>query len=285
MSLSTTFTDLEADIVSPCSKHEQDGGNQPGYSRAFPFRGYFIKFGPHSTFNSEVTTMKYLENIVAGDPSAPRVPLVLHYFYKQGRMRYVVMNFIQLVKVSPESLAEKAAQAVRWMRNVRATEDVVLGPCGGGRARHKVFKDSEAPRNYGSVAALENYFNKAVRLVRRTQSEEVRDISITNERWYLPSLTWIAATLASIPRDGREKALAYDSSTEPQLRRGWQRGSWGTSPLIHSNFAMLKAIPAKRSSVLVRPSLMVLDAGWREMVPARSRDSEDTERAASMPAP
>ena len=54
MSLSTTFTDLEADIASVCSKHEQDSRKNPGYSRAFPFQGYFIKFGPHSTFSSEV---------------------------------------------------------------------------------------------------------------------------------------------------------------------------------------------------------------------------------------
>ena len=104
--------------------------------------------------------MKYLENLVAGDPSAPRVPLVLHYFYEQGRMGYVVMDFIQLVQVSPEFLAEKAAQAVHWMRSVRATEDVVLEPLGGGRACHKVFRGSEAPRKYRSVAALEKYLNK-----------------------------------------------------------------------------------------------------------------------------
>ena len=104
--------------------------------------------------------MKYLENLVAGDPSAPRVPLVLHYFYEQGRMGYVVMDFIQLVQVSPEFLAEKAVQAVHWMRNVQATEDVVLGPLGGGCACHKVFRGSEAPQKYCSVAALEKYLNK-----------------------------------------------------------------------------------------------------------------------------
>ena len=160
MSLSMNFTDLEADIIIACNKHEQDGGNEPTYSRAFQFRGYFIKFGPHSTFDPEVKTMRYLEGLIANDPSAPRIPRVLHYFHEPEGMAYVVMDYIPLVKVSLEFLVKKAAAAVRWMRNVQATNDVVLGPWGGGHVRHKVFKGSEAPRNYCSLAALEKYFNK-----------------------------------------------------------------------------------------------------------------------------
>ena len=73
---------------------------------------------------------------------------------------YVVMELIQLDQVLPEVLAERAAQAVHWMRDVRAPDDLVLGPKGGGPTHHVVFKNSEAPQNYRSVKALEHYFNK-----------------------------------------------------------------------------------------------------------------------------
>lgn len=165
MSSSAYFVGLQDDIISACSEHERDNGRKPDYSRAFPFQGYFIKFGPYSILDSEVMTLKYLAELAAEDSSAPCVPRVLHYFYQQGRMAYVVMDLIQLVQVSPEALAEKAAQAVRWMRDVRVPDDVVLGPKGRGLVRHEVFKSSEAPRIYHSVTALERYFNK-VRLPR-----------------------------------------------------------------------------------------------------------------------
>ena len=80
-------------------------------------------------------------------------------------MAYVVMELLQLDQVSVEVLAERTAQAVRRMRNMRAPDDLTLGPKGRGPARHMVFKDSEAPQNYRSVTALERYFNK-VRLRR-----------------------------------------------------------------------------------------------------------------------
>lgn len=110
-------------------------------------------------------TLKYLADLATKDSSGPRVPQVLHYFYQQGGMAYVVMELIQLDQVLPEVLAERATQAVRWMRDVRAPDDLVLGPKGGGPTHHVVFKNSEAPQNYRSVKALERYFNK-VRLCR-----------------------------------------------------------------------------------------------------------------------
>ena len=198
MSSSTYFADLQASIISTCTKHERDNGRKPDYSRAFPFHGYFIKFGPHSTFDPEVMTLKYLADLATKDSSAPRVPQVLHYFYQQGGMAYVVMELIQLDQVSPEILAERAAQAVRWMRDMRAPDDLVLGPKGRGPARHVVFKDSEALQNYRSVKALERYFNKvrcigppllmlifsfpqAVEMVRQLQSKNIPDVNIVDE--------------------------------------------------------------------------------------------------------
>jgi len=108
---------------------------------------------------------EYLAELAAEDSSAPRVPRVLHCFYQQGRMAYVVMDLIQLVQVSPEVLTKKAAQAVRWMCDVRVPDDVVLGPRAGVAP---TTRSSRTMRRLGTIAASQlwsRYFNK-VRLPR-----------------------------------------------------------------------------------------------------------------------
>ena len=64
------------------------------------------------------------------------MPQVYHFFHENGWMAYVLMEYIELIQVSDETLSPQAAQAVRWMRSVPAPHNVVLGPKGGGRARH-----------------------------------------------------------------------------------------------------------------------------------------------------
>jgi len=160
MSSPTNFAALEPAIVSACAQHERDGENDRNYSRCLPLGEYFVKFGPYSSFYPEVVTLNYLADLAKNDASAPRVPQVYHFFHDNGRMAYVVMEYIDLIQVSAETLASKAAQAVRWMRSVPAPHDVVLGPKGNGRARHVVFKKCEAPLDFVSLVALERYFNK-----------------------------------------------------------------------------------------------------------------------------
>ena len=53
MSSSIDFAALQVNIIST---GEQDSGRKPDYSRAFPFQGYFITFGSHSTFDPEINT-------------------------------------------------------------------------------------------------------------------------------------------------------------------------------------------------------------------------------------
>lgn len=160
MSSSTNFAALEPAIVRACTQHERENENDPNYRRCLPFGEYFVKFDAYWSFYSEVLTLNYLADLAKNDPSAPRVPQVRHFFHENGRMAYVVMEYIDLVQVSAETLAPKAAQAVRWMRSVPAPHDVVLGPKGNSRARHVVFKDYEAPLEFASLGALECYFNK-----------------------------------------------------------------------------------------------------------------------------
>jgi len=112
------------------------------------------------------------------------VPQVLHFFHNNGRMAYVVMEYIDLAQVSDETLAVKAAQAVRWMRSVPAPHDVVLGPKGNGPARHVVFKRRKAPLDFVSLGALERYLNKAVAKLRQ-RYPTIADVSIVNERLVL----------------------------------------------------------------------------------------------------
>lgn len=161
MSSSTDFVALEPAIVSACAQHERENKKDyHNYRRCLPFGKYFVKFDTYSTFYPEVVTLKYLADLAKSDASAPRVPEVYHFFHNNGWLAYVVMEYIDLVQVSAETLALKAAQAVRWMRSVPAPHGVVLGPKGNGRARHVVFKNREAPLDFVSLDALERYFNK-----------------------------------------------------------------------------------------------------------------------------
>ena len=146
--------------MSACSDHERDNEHKFGYRRAFPFKGFFLKFDSHNTFKCEVMTLQYVSELAAKDSNAPRVPQVLHYFHEPQGMGYLVMDLIQFAEVSFEDLAEKAAHAVRWMRTVPVPDDVILGPRGGGLMSHIVFRDYKAPRKYRSIIALERYLNK-----------------------------------------------------------------------------------------------------------------------------
>ena len=142
MSSSINFAALEPAIASACAQHERENWDNYGnYRRCLLFRGYFVKFDDYSDFYPEVTTLKYLSDLAKNDPTAPRVPQVLHFFHDNKEMAYAVMEYIDLCQVSNETLAVKTAQAVCWMRSIPAPPGVVLGPMGNGPARHAVFKD------------------------------------------------------------------------------------------------------------------------------------------------
>jgi len=58
-------------------------------------------------------TLGYLSDLAKSDANAPRsVPQVYHFFHYNGRIAYVVMEYIDLVQISAKALALKAAQAV-----------------------------------------------------------------------------------------------------------------------------------------------------------------------------
>lgn len=165
MSSSTNFAALEPAIASACAKHERENDNVKNYStyrRCLKFGEYFVKFDDHWCLSAEIETLKYVAEVAENDASAPRVPQVYHYFYDNERMAYAVMEYIDMIQTTGETLAPKAAEAVRWMLGVRAPDGVVLGPKGNtsSRAHHVVFKDCEAPLDFVSLDALDRYFNK-----------------------------------------------------------------------------------------------------------------------------
>src|SRR5258708_16156788 len=91
MSSSTNFAIPEPAIVSACAKHERENGDDRNYRRCLPFGEYFVKFGAYSSFYPEVVTLNYLADLAKSDASAPQVH---HFFHDNGRMAYVVMEYI-----------------------------------------------------------------------------------------------------------------------------------------------------------------------------------------------
>ena len=76
-------------------------------------------------------------------PDAPRIARIVHHFVDQRTM-YLVMERIKLQE-SPPDLAARAQKAVKWLSEVPLPPNYALGPVGGGRIRHKFFKEFKAP--------------------------------------------------------------------------------------------------------------------------------------------
>jgi len=232
MSLYQDPVALEEVIISACDSHERKNGRVKGYRRCIPFNGYFVKFGDYSSLNPARLTQEHLAGLAKADKRAPHVPEIYHFFHRDERMAYVVMENIQTVEVSTPDLVAKTAEAVLWMRSVAAPSSVVLGPLGRGRARHAVFKDFEAPLHFTSVQALERYLNM-VRLVTwdaacgvfpsflfpahtclstrpfrsslecHVHGTRPQPLALLTSRWSSPSLIWTLATSVSILKADR----------------------------------------------------------------------------------
>jgi len=134
---------------------------------------YFIKFDSPDALRPEFLTQSYIYSFAASNRSgggAPRIPQALHYFEGEHQA-YFVMEYIELSNPSLISnLAEKTAEALRWLSQVPPPEDdigpnseQVIGPVGGGLIRHGFFKNHTAPLNFSGVDALERYMNRVRR--------------------------------------------------------------------------------------------------------------------------
>ncbi|KAI5893396.1 uncharacterized protein SCHCODRAFT_02666503 [Schizophyllum commune H4-8] len=183
MASSASFAACEQEIVAACAQHELAHAQKIDYRRCIPFiiddTRYFVKFGDTLSFASEAATQKELSKAARSDQDAPRVPAI-HHIFAHEHLTYAVMEFVETAEVPMEALVQKVAAAVLWLRRQPAPPGVALGPLGGGRAWHRIFKDSCAPLPFTSSAALERFLNKAISSIRRRQPS-IADISIADE--------------------------------------------------------------------------------------------------------
>jgi hypothetical protein len=97
--------------------------------------------------------------MTANDPSAPRVARVVDYFSSEQQIAYLVMEFIDAT-TSANNAPEKVADTLQWLRHVPLPPDAIIGPVGGGYARHTLFKEYKAPVHFPSNWALQTYMNR-----------------------------------------------------------------------------------------------------------------------------
>ena len=151
---------FEAVIISACAEHERAHRRKDGYRRCLVIEGVFVKFDSYQSLYPQVETQKYVFQCAMGDMSAPRVPEVFNFFHQSFQMAYMVMEYIKLTPPPVPDLPEKVALALQWLRDLPAPPDRVrIGPLGGGRARHTLFKDYKAPLSLSSIQAIERYLN------------------------------------------------------------------------------------------------------------------------------
>ena len=133
---------LEAKAVDACAKHKREHWAKDNYRAAVRVdSNFFVKFGSPTDLVPEIETQKHIFHYAASSHphGAPRIPGVLHYFERDGTM-YLVMEFIELLPTPPD--LTKVAASLSWLAAVPAPPSHVLGPLGGGRIRHRFFKDA-----------------------------------------------------------------------------------------------------------------------------------------------
>lgn len=83
---------------------------------------------------------------------------------------------------SPPDLAARVQKAMKWLSEVPLPSNHALGPVGGGRIRHRFFKDFKAPFDSLDVKKLDQYMETAYGLLSVTARRGVSPVSISGER-------------------------------------------------------------------------------------------------------
>jgi hypothetical protein len=152
---------FEDAIIAACDKNHKDNRQFEDYHTCIFTDGYFVKYGDYDSLWPEIQTQLYVSAYAESleYTSRPRIPKVLHYFEKEKVWAYLVMERIKLSHSDPD-LPQRMLEAVTWLATVPAPDGHVLGPLGGGRIRHRLFKDYTAPFHFQSVQQLEYYVNR-----------------------------------------------------------------------------------------------------------------------------
>ncbi|KAF8313481.1 hypothetical protein DL93DRAFT_2228540 [Clavulina sp. PMI_390] len=158
------------ELISLCQAHDVAVRKSRNLSRTVIFKDYFVKYNCESSLHYEFETLIYLYDKALEDPSAPRIPKPIDYFdhlIGNWRCAYIVMEHIQGAQPA-KSAPQQVAEALQWLHSVPAPPGVVIGTVGGGPARHKVFKDYEAPLIFANPSAIAAYLNKALTILPRS---------------------------------------------------------------------------------------------------------------------
>lgn len=148
----------QSTIIQLCELHEKEHRLRSHYHRCVVLGPWFIKYGSHADLELEYKTQHYLWNMANGQQDAPRIPQVLDYFSPKKQWAYLVTERIHPIlpaNTSPQAVAA----AIQWLCSVPPPSGLTLGSVGGGKARHKLFKDFEAPLSFSSAETLQNYMN------------------------------------------------------------------------------------------------------------------------------
>lgn len=166
-------------IIEACTNHKQQNWRKPEYRACIPIgTEYFVKFGASEILEPEAATQAHIYSYAESDPTAPRIANVL-FLFEHGSTTYAVMEYIELVGPADP---DRKAKALEWLSKVVPAPGHVLGPVGGGRIRHNVFKNGMAPLDFEDVGALERYFGRARQLLSNQGQRLMAPISISNDR-------------------------------------------------------------------------------------------------------
>ncbi|KAF8608069.1 hypothetical protein BDV93DRAFT_536333 [Ceratobasidium sp. AG-I] len=183
MDQAAALKSLETRVEEACTTHELAHSNDRNYRACVSLEtDYFVKFGHPDAIWPEFQTQRYIFEYTRSNPyhDTPRIPQPIHCF--GGSMTaYLVMEFISLT-VHPPDLIERAARALACLSTVPPPAGHSIGPLGGGRIRHRFFKDNVAPLPFPDVEALERYMGKAYTLLSAPARKKYSPVVISGDR-------------------------------------------------------------------------------------------------------
>ena len=155
--------DLRATIVAARKEHEKRVWLDEDWRACVSIdEKYFVKYGNRRDVEPERATQDYLFEHLQQCQSqdTPRIAKTLHHFMDDdGYTMYLVMEYIKL-QVAPPDMDERVHDALLWLARAPLPPNQMLGPVGGGRIRHRFFKNYEAPFEIPDLVMLDQYIQK-----------------------------------------------------------------------------------------------------------------------------
>ncbi|KAF9493027.1 hypothetical protein BDN71DRAFT_1450874 [Pleurotus eryngii] len=143
-------------IVQLCKRDSTTHKRRSGvFTDELKLKTYQLKYGVSNRLANRIALQPTLFE-AAQRANGIRVPELLYHF-KEGGISYLVMEYIQLVKILPNNMDARIEHALWWLSSFPGDK---LGPVGGKYIIHDFFNDGEAPLSFKSIEALELYIEK-----------------------------------------------------------------------------------------------------------------------------